>query len=501
MGRTIYRSGVLRPVVFLLAFSICRLMIFAIRIANAKDAEPLGSAFAIPVQLPSTGDDTKHNQHNYKRDEKDVIRDNDTFSFHKTREQTETTDYSNHQVDFLEWSKSVMGIETILEIQAFDYYDYTRELASKNFLNDWDNDDDISFLSEDEVNSPLLSVRGLAASRDISVGEVVIEIPFLSLLSIPTTIDRDPVLSELMGPSARDKHGWAISSAGSSAQFMEDPEIVSLHELALLAVALLYHKSLGNGSPLEKYVEVLQATPLDSMPFLWARDKMQQSPLILHEAIRSVAMGLRRDIRDMYKSIVSVLLKDHPEIFTEEMLSFSEFEWAFAIVNSRHWQLQIDDLAPEHVNNPHRQVRSHAFIEDQVPPAEMPTDAWVLENEENDVDDTLDDVPADLEENEHHASQPFKAAMTKHSFVAPVADLLNFGPPCTRGHYNAETKTFQIISTCPFRKGQEVTFWYSDKCDYVMIGMYGFTHPVSMIFAKWRCKWSRCRLTSSETPR
>ncbi|GAX10019.1 hypothetical protein FisN_25Lh133 [Fistulifera solaris] len=371
-----------------------------------------------------------------------------------------------------------MGVETILEIQTFDYYDYTRELASRNLLNDWDNDDDITILFEDEVTFPLLSVRGLAASRDISVGEVVIEIPFLSLLSIPTTIDRDPMLSEIMGPSAREKHGWAISSAGSGAQLMEDPEIFSLHELALLAVALLYHKSLGNGSPLEKYVEVLKATPLDSLPFLWSRDKMQHSSLFLHEEIRSVASGLRRDIRDMYKSVVSVLIKEHSEVFTKELLSFSEFEWAFAIVNSRHWQLQIDDLRPEHANTHHKPVRSHAFIEDQSPPAEMPTDAWVLEHEEIDEDDSLDDIPIDLEENEYHASKAFKAASTKHSFLAPVADLLNFGPPCTRGHYNAETKTFQIISTCPFRKGQEVTFWYSDKCDHVMIGMYGFTHPM-----------------------
>jgi hypothetical protein len=498
MGR-FYRRGVLRSVVFLLAFSICRL-IFTVRIANAKDAEPVGSAFAIPVQLPSTGDNMKHSQRGYMRDEKDTLRDNDTsFSPHKTIEETETTEFINQRMDFLEWSKRVLGIETILDIQTFDYYDYTRELASRNLLNEWDNDDDVSILSEDEVTFPLLSVRGLAASRDISVGEVVIEIPFLSLLSIPTTIDRDSVLSEFMGPSAREKHGWVISSAGSSAQLMEDPEIVSLHELALLAVALLYHKSLGNDSPLEKYVEVLKATPLDSMPFLWSRDKMQQSTLFLHEGIRSVATGLRRDIRDMYRSVASVLLKEHSDIFTKEMLSFTEFEWAFAIVNSRHWQLQIDDLTPEHAKNPHRQVRQHAFIEDQLPPAEMPTDSWVLEHEEIDVDDNLDDIQVDLEEDEYYASETFKVAMTKHSFLAPVADLLNFGPPCTRGHYNAETKTFQIISTCPFRKGQEVTFWYCDKCDHVMIGMYGFTHPVSINFAKWRCKWSRHRLTNSFT--
>jgi hypothetical protein len=114
-----------------------------------------------------------------------------------------------------------------------------------------------------------------------------------------------------------------------------------------------------------------------------------------------------------------------------------------------------------------QQQQQQVTVEDQLPPADMPTETWVQEHEETD-DETADD-----KDDTALLQQPLE-----HSFLAPVADLLNFGPPCTRGRYNSETQMFEIIASCSFRKGQEVTFWYSDECDHVMVGIYGFTHPM-----------------------
>lgn len=358
------------------------------------------------------------------------------------------------ETKFLEWCKTALGVETILEIQTFEYVDYVQEL-----LNDWDHDEDDDSDSKKASNATyvptLVPVRGLAASRHISSGETVIRIPLHGLLSITTTIDQDPFLSPIMGPVARKEYGWNLAA---------DDEGFLL-ELSLLSVALLYHCKLGDESPLAPYIAILQSSPVDSMPFLWNRDELRQAS----PGIRQVARGIRQDIRDMYQTVLqNVLLTQRPDIFDNDQFSLENFYWAFAMVNSRHWQLPIEDLdqqpllvEPPALTPTKKQV---AGFEDQVPPAAMPTDAWVQEHQE------LDDDIA----NESDINVKSDTTM-EHSFLAPVADLLNFGPPCTRGRYDPQTHTFEIIASCSFRKGQEVTFWYSDECADVMVGMYGFS--------------------------
>jgi hypothetical protein len=117
--------------------------------------------------------------------------------------------------------------------------------------------------------------------------------------------------------------------------------------------------------------------------------------------------------------------------------------------------------------------RVEETMDQQRPPADTPTEAWV-----DGANDPQDKAQKKALPHAAAASEAAEAPVPKHSFLAPFADLLNFGPPCTTGNYNRETHTFEIIATCAFRQGQEVTFFYSDECDHIMVGLYGFMHPM-----------------------
>ena len=359
--------------------------------------------------------------------------------------------------NFMKWCQEVLGIETILEIQTFEYYDYMQAMPQE----DW-NDDNHNAAPYQEY--PLIPVRGLAAARDITAGQVVIRIPLDALLSVATTIDADPVLTTVMGPAARAAHGWSATATDDTSALLEMP---------LLAVALLYHAGQTNHSPLSPYLQMLQATPVDRMPFLWSPSRLRNEA---SQGVRTVARGIQRDMNDMYDAVVPVLVEQYPHIFgppsrneneeedNEWMFSREKFQWAFAMVTTRHWQLPIEDYHGSSATVMKEETdgtnTNNMLFEDSpedagLPPASTPTDSWV---EEHSVD--LDD-----------GNIPVRAqggVLMDHSFLAPFADLLNFGPPCTRGRYDSATHSFEITALCDFKKGQEVTFYYSDECDHVV---------------------------------
>ena len=391
--------------------------------------------------------------------------------------------------EFLTWCKTILGIQTLLTIQDFTYTDH---------LNEWryqrDDIDNYNILPGTEGNELKTAVvRGLAAARDIQVGEVVISVPYHALITLHTTIDHDPVLSQILGPSAREKYGWTLHKTSNSST---SSSTTSYYEIALLIVALLYHASLGRLSPLWFYVETLVEAPVDQMPYLWNDDRLREE-LGSYE-VKKLVRGIKKDIREMYDSIMEVLIEEHGGIFAPPMgdagevadekdnawmFSYERFEWAFAMVNSRHWHLPLQDLDEAMMEL--RKIREdpdpaeeHSMASADAinsMPANQPTEEYV----------SLHDEALKMEHIEEYvAPSPAPATLsedsivTKHSFMAPLADMLNFGPPCARGQYNTKKKAFEVVATCPFLEGQEVTFWYSDDCDDVIISNYGFTHPM-----------------------
>jgi len=448
-------------------------------------------------QLYRTGNDDAKKQQRRGGQQQQQQRQTSTTTTGATKLQDE-----REYREFLDWCRQVLGVETILEVRNFEYYDYMGSMVAAAGQLPPPSTTDAGVVVDASSSEPsTIAVRGLAATRDVAEGETVISVPLQALFSVTTTIDTDPVLSRIMGPDARRMlfgGGGNEESATGGAGDGEDDDLTTAVEIPLLAVALLHHKRLGPSSPLSPYLNILEHTPgIDQMPFLWDRQRLESSSGIVNDGVRTVAVGVRKEMKDLYESVVQVLIDANPELLgpknTDEpesdwMFSYENFKWAFAIVNSRHWQLPVSDLEDSTSNNryqrmkrePHKQQqheREDADLVDQdsgLPPAAMPTDAYVrIEKEEEQRDNVDGDGGDDAE-----APQQQPMISSSHSFLAPVADMLNFGPPCTRGKYNSDTHSFDIVATCPFRKGQEVTFWYSDECEDVMIGVYGFTHPM-----------------------
>ena len=455
--------------------------------------------------------------------------------------------------DFLWWCQHVMGIKMPhVEIQTFDYPDflaersawdaYHAELATVRAVQSILGNDDSSSSSGTGITPPdtdaipTVPVRGLAATQPISPGETIISIPLNAMISVQTTIDHDPVLSTVLGPAQRSEYGWD----GTNAPFYEVP---------LLIVAVLYHAHvLGDQSPLSKYIDSMRDAPVESMPFLLDHAQLRRQGL--SDGVRKVIGEVQDDMRDMYVTVVGALVKDFPDVFgppkseqgdiiDDWAFSFDRFSWAFAVVNSRHWNVPVLDLddageavmrpvssaalstsattgvmsAPAITPNggqnrvsvesegvgvdlpPHEGASEHLSSIGvdgiETPPAAQPTDAFVeqqvagtgsVENsrESNERSESSEDVVKGVVSSEDPESRGVVDLMNprSHSFLAPLADLLNFGPPCTRGSYDALTHTFNVVATCSFEPGQEITFYYSGDCEDVIFANYGFVHPM-----------------------
>ena len=348
---------------------------------------------------------------------------------------------------YMHWCQKVLGIKSVVEIQEFEYLDHLQMYCDGNVMTKNDSDD-FDWLQQysskpsesvddqqgtDNMKLPTKIVRGLAAQHDIQIGDLVISIPLYSLLSVPTTIDHDPVLSRILGPDARKLYGWTDTAE---------------YELTFLALALLYHRSLGNDSPISHYLDILLETPTDSFPFLWSDRDLREK--VGDGEVEKLAKGIRQHVHDMYDKVMGTLVRENADSFAppdgyfshpsadgmeiEWAYSYENFRWAFALVISRHHYLPIHDFDEDDVAASKRPIvdiagaHTISTVTEVVPPANQPVSSWVDEahNEERVVDGVVvtDD---DQTSNAHH---------TKHSFLSPLADLINFGPPCLTGQYN-----------------------------------------------------------------
>ena len=315
-------------------------------------------------------------------------------------------------------------------------------------------------------------VRGLAASRNIQKGEIILSVPFEAIISLDS-IERDDVLSSILGRKNREMYGW------------DD-------EMQLLIVFLLYHQALGPSSTVYPYLQVLQTSPTDQMPFMWSKEDLHKIYPDPANGVRIATELIHEDIQAMYDEIIPPLARLYPDVFAtapyeknapitsinsnntssntnDWAYSYRNFVWAFAMVNSRHWHLPCKDLDPI--------TSTSNSIEDTGEAEPNSVGERIITSQEA----PTNNIVQPIDSRKIFEISPLSAisnAATAHTFLLPFADLLNFGEPCARGEYNAEKRAFEITASCDIEKGQEVTFWYTDDCSDLVLANFGFIHPL-----------------------
>ena len=317
------------------------------------------------------------------------------------------------------------------------------------------------FITHFEHNHEM--VRGVAARHDVLSGEVLISVPFHALISADS-IERDAVLKPVIG------RGSAMWYNARRFEYAEEEEGVD--ELLPLSIYLLYHVSLGVESPIVEYINILLSAPIDGMPVLWNKERLMREYPDENHGVQDATEEILDNMRGMYEAIMPGLVQERPDIFdnANEMYSFDQFRWVFAMLNSRHWHLPCDELDYELLmdeEEEEEELEIEALDNEEEEEADVQT--MILHN---DGSSNTNDLENDMYTSTNNIN------INTHAFLAPLADLVNFGPPCAKGTYNKDTASFDIIATCDLMAGQEVTFWYTDDCADIVLANYGFTHPL-----------------------
>jgi len=275
-------------------------------------------------------------------------------------------------------------------------------------------------------------LRGVAALRDIHAGDYFVKVPLESTFSMHSFVT-DPTL------------------AGLHETLSQPPN--ELDEFDFIMVLLLYHHGLGNKTPFDEYLRVIQETDVDTFPAIMASrgEKSEtwddfitstvEAKLYVrathapHTRYTRATNILTRDFTRRYESryfletVVPVLVTALPDVFRASALTHSKVLWAYEIVTSRYFHLPDADR-------------------DSVPNA------------------------------------PRIASM-----MVPLVDLLNFpdedeqaecvtcdvSPP---DEWSSEYY-FACVSHCDIKAGEQIFFYYGDHCKSYMVGMYGFSNDLN----------------------
>lgn len=283
-----------------------------------------------------------------------------------------------------------------------------------------------SYFNYTSVGGPS-KLLGVRASKDMKPNDVVVKIPFNSLMTWHT-VESDPVLKEAMGEKSK-------AYTDTLARFMNGDKIDA--DFYLLPVVLLYHMSLGEKSKYHKYLTYIADTDVSNFPvFLNSSTLSRLYPPSDFPNIEHQATSDNIFFTNFHNIILQPLAKSFPSTFSptitvrgNPILSLQNYAWAYAMISSRVWGGDTFESTS---------VRS---------------------------------VVPYLHDSHLH-------------MMSPVAELMNFGSTggcidCegvydNPGEPDPKRMSFVCKAECEVKEGEEVLFWYNDDCRQDFARTYGF---------------------------
>ena len=158
--------------------------------------------------------------------------------------------------------------------------------------------------------------RGLTSDTPVAAGDVILRVPERLLLMSDRAL-------------AHPRAGAALRARAEAAG-------VSLHEDALLAVALLLEPVLRPEGAWAEYVPLLPHRPPSAL--LWSSTQLSR---MAATPLPSQAVESRRALRSFWRALLLPLSSDDPELFPPAWFGWPRFLWAYALVESRGMVLDV----------------------------------------------------------------------------------------------------------------------------------------------------------------
>ena len=341
------------------------------------------------------------------------------------------------------------------------------------------------------------------------------------------SIERDHVLRGIIG---RDAAAWRVvgdddeegNDVGGGGGGWDEKQVLALY--------MLYHKTLDSRSDIKAYVDLYFSADLSTTLTTMDEETLDDKyPRERYGRLRRLVDEVNYDIERKYKHLVPRLAELYPEVFgrgikkkkdkdkdkdkddnnkdggeqseaaqEEWAYSYEQYREAYVILLSRYWSLELKDADEDQdqdTTSSRRVELERDDDDDERRDCETQQDgskscAEATDGDESDAaaaaavsSSSSDDAASSSSAvSAITSSAPSSSSSSSssspvshyHDFLAPFADLLNFGPPSTYATYDALSRRFEIRATRAHEEGEEVTFYYTSECEEHFLVFYGF---------------------------